>query len=123
MQKKYMKKNIRTNVLEELPQDGTFDISIKEIEKGKHHTELNMMKEVLKSKEQNREERKDYATKVYRLLVIFLSITFSIVIANGIICFYFQLSDVIIVTILTTSSANIIALFAIVMKYLFKENN
>ncbi|MDR1182821.1 MAG: hypothetical protein LBL13_12665 [Bacteroidales bacterium] len=83
--------------------------------------EIDIRKEHLESSIQDRIERKYYAMKVYLLLIVFLCVVFGIVIANGIDCFSFHLSDNVLMVILTTSSANVIGIFAIVMRYLFKE--
>jgi hypothetical protein len=106
--------------LQHFPQEPT-PISPEDIEIQSRLVEVDIKREKLKSDIQDREERKDYATKVYRLLLIFLFTILAIVITGSINCSPFQLSDVVIITLLTTSSANVISIFAIVMKYLFKE--
>jgi hypothetical protein len=85
--------------------------------------EYSLKEEELKGQQQDRDERKDYATKVYVLLVIFLLIVFAIVVLVGIISFPFHLSDNVLITILTTASANLIGIFAIVIRYLFKDKS
>ena len=72
-------------------------------------------------KEQDKEERRLYAYRVFTLICIWLLCVVLILIAQGHGNLYY--SDTIIVTLLTTTTANIIGLFAIVNGYLFKTEN
>ena len=85
--------------------------------------ELQFKKEELESYRQDRGERKRFADNIFRLLICFLLITLGIVIASGIDALRFGLSDTILITLLTTTSADIIGIFIFVVKYLFKANN
>jgi hypothetical protein len=79
--------------------------------------------EKLNSNIQDRTERKNYANKVYKLVLGFLFVILLIVIATAIIPVKFYLSDSVLITLLTTASANVIGIFTIVMKYLFKQQS
>ncbi|MDR1091331.1 MAG: hypothetical protein LBL79_09670 [Prevotella sp.] len=96
-------------------------LSNEDIDREKKLIELGISKEFLKSSTQDREERKNYAYKVYWLILGFLAITLGIVIASGIerLCFY--LSDSVLIVLLTTTSANVIGIFMAVVRYLFKQ--
>jgi hypothetical protein len=75
--------------------------------------------EELKGNIQDREERKKYADKIFWFLVLFMTITLTSVFIS--IFKFDQLSDTVIVTLLTTTSANVISIFAIVVRYLFRQ--
>jgi hypothetical protein len=77
-------------------------------------------REQLESNRQDRKERKKYAIYIFYFLCFFLSITLAIVILTALDLFV--LSDAILITLLTTTSADIIGIFIIVVKYLFKAN-
>lgn len=83
-------------------------------------------------------ERKKYAARIFQLVATFLFIVIFIVWLHGVGEFYlinpfyggllkgpdhfefsFQLSDTVIVTLLTTTTANVVAFFILVTKYLF----
>lgn len=74
-------------------------------------------KEKTKSKKQNRKERKKYARRTLRLVVGYLSVVFIIIFLCGYKCMV--LSDTILIALVVTSFAQVIGLFAFVMKYLF----
>jgi uncharacterized membrane-anchored protein len=103
--------NERTN--EELPVDANdfIKLSIEDIE-------LSFRQEELDSNKQDREERKRYAFYIFLFLCSFLFITLAIVILTAIKLFF--LSDTVLITLLSTTSADIIGVFIIVVKYLFK---
>ena len=69
-------------------------------------------------KEQDKDERRLYAYRVFTLICIWLACVILILVGQGSGNLHY--SDTIIVTLLTTSTANIIGLFAIVNGYLFK---
>jgi hypothetical protein len=101
----------------------TVKISTEDIDRETKLVDLNIKKESLESDRQDRKERKNYADKVYRLIFGFLVIVLLIVIASGIKWLCFNLSDNVLITLLTTTSANVIGIFMIVMRYLFKQKN
>lgn len=79
-------------------------------------------REALTGQEQDREERKTYANKIYEVLVNFLFTVIIIVALCAIEPFPVKLSDTVIITLLTTTSANVIGIFLVVTRYLFKTN-
>lgn len=82
---------------------------------------LNLRSEILESNRQDRLERKQFARKIFWLLIAFLAATMAIVALCG--CRVLSLSDVVVVALLTTTSANVIGIFVFVVKYLFKANS
>ncbi|OOQ60922.1 hypothetical protein [Mucilaginibacter pedocola] len=73
--------------------------------------------EKLKSRKQDRKERKSYAHKIFVLMCMWLFSVVIIIVASGNGSLYF--TDSVLIAILTTSSANVIGLFILVSKYLF----
>lgn len=73
----------------------------------------------LKSFKQNIKERKQYASKIFVLISVWLLFTALITLncAKG-TC---NLSDNVLIALLTTSSANVIMIFIYVAKYLFNH--
>ena len=82
-----------------------------------------LKQEQLDSQKQDREERKKYADAIFQMLSVYLIIILIIILSCGYELNYFYLSDNVIIALLTTMSANIIGLFAIVANYLFKKNS
>src|SRR5689334_18445526 len=87
------------------------------------NNELRRLGEELKDLRQDRDERKSYASKLYWLVLIWLSIILLIVILQGLKLpgtdFTFQLDDIVLVTLITTTTANVAAFFLVVVRYLF----
>ena len=73
----------------------------------------------LKGLRQDINERKNYASKTFRLLVAWLLFTAVILFLYSI--GKIKLSDQVLIALLTTSSANVIAIFIYVVKYLFNS--
>jgi hypothetical protein len=88
------------------------------------NNELRRLGEELKDLKQDRDERKSYASKLYWLVLIWLMVILLIVILQGLrvsnIGFSFQLDDVVLVTLITTTTANVAAFFLVVVRYLFR---
>lgn len=88
------------------------------------NNELRRLGEELKDLRQDRDERKSYASKLYWLVLIWLSVILIIVTLQGLklsgLGFSFQLDDVVLVTLITTTTANVAAFFLVVVRYLFR---
>ena len=75
-----------------------------------------------KSKIQDIEQRKQFADKIYKLISVYLLFVGILIVLNACpICFH--ISDVVLGTILGTTTANILAIFHFVAKYLFSEKH
>jgi len=68
-------------------------------------------------KEQDKDERRLYAYRVFTLICLWLTGVLLIVVGSGNGSLHY--SDTVMVTLLTTTTANVIGLFAIVNGYLF----
>jgi len=77
-------------------------------------------KEALKGIRQDRKERKRYAKSIFRFIKIWAYSVIIIFVAAG--KGYVKFDNSVIITLLSTTTANVLALFAIVANYLFYRN-
>jgi hypothetical protein len=80
--------------------------------------------EEVKSLKQDRTERKGYASKLYFLVLIWLGVILFLVFMQGagfipFSSLSFNLSDTVIITLISSTTANIAAFLLIVVRYLF----
>lgn len=90
----------------------------KEAEIDALQTENDIRKEELKGRIQDREQRKEFAIKIYHFLCFYLSSVLFLVVLSATPLIKFELTEGIIITLLTTTTANIIGIFILVVKYL-----
>ena len=83
--------------------------------------ELDLRREELASNKQDRDERKRFATKIFWMMTCFLFIVLLSVFLHAIPRVPFNLSDPVLIALLTTSSAEVIGVFLVVARYLFKS--
>lgn len=76
-------------------------------------------REDLENKRQNRNQRKSYANKLFVFLCVYMALVFIVLFFCGFSLFGFTLSDTVLVTLITTTTANVIGIFAFVVRYLF----
>lgn len=74
----------------------------------------------IKSKEQDIEMRKEYASLTFKFVCYYMSFVFLILFLSGSPSL-FTMSDSVLITLLGTTTATIISLFAIVVNYLFPK--
>lgn len=79
--------------------------------------------EELKQREQDREQRKSYAVYAFWFLVGYMAFVFIILLLSGFRLSGFHLKDGVLIALITTTTANVIGIFAFVMKYLFNTGN
>lgn len=79
--------------------------------------------EELKQREQDREQRKSYALYAFWFLVGYMALVFIILLLSGFRSSGFNLKDGVLIALITTTTANVIGIFAFVMKYLFNTGN
>ncbi len=96
--------------LGERPSDKELILSSEDIDRKLKSISLDIRKEELESAKQDREERKKFADKIFVLLLSFLSASLLIVFLSGIKCLI--LSDTILVTLLTTTTVNVIGILS-----------
>lgn len=91
------------------------------------NNELRRLSEELKDLRQDRDERKSYASKLYWLVLIWLTLIITIVILQGLelsnVILSFHLDNTVLVTLITTTTANVAAFFLVVVRYLFRPRS
>lgn len=96
------------------------DIQLKEEELKK----ARLMNEALKGENednsQERGQRKNYAKNVFIFVMAYMVIVLAILFIQG-FCTCFYLSDSVLITLLGTTTANVISVLVIVMAYLFSR--
>lgn len=70
---------------------------------------------------QDRDQRKDFAERVYYFACVYMVFVFLILFLSGSTGTHFKLNDTVLVTLLRTTTANVIGVFAIVVTYLFSR--
>lgn len=73
-----------------------------------------------KSDDQDREQRKDFAERIFTFVSLYMVAVFAILILSGGFT-NFHLSDRVLVTLLRTTTANVIGILLIVVTYLFSR--
>lgn len=77
--------------------------------------------EELECRKQDRAQRKVYADYLFIFLCIYMLIVLSVLYKSGCAQSGFELSDSVVITLITTTTANVIGIFVLVIKYLFKS--
>lgn len=85
----------------------------------KWETENKLLVEKLKGQEQDRNQRKDFSTKIFDLMCWYLFGVFFIIMLNGFTTMNFHVSDEVILALLGTTAVEVIGTFAFVAKYLY----
>ncbi|MCD8304507.1 MAG: hypothetical protein LUC86_06755 [Prevotellaceae bacterium] len=83
-------------------------------------TELDIRKERLNALTQDRKQRKNFAVVIFGMMCLYLAAVLALVYMCGLSAA--ALSGTVLVTLLGTTTANIIGLFAIVTRYLFHHD-
>ncbi|WP_195487825.1 hypothetical protein [Bacteroides fragilis] len=76
--------------------------------------------EELENRRQDRAQRKVHADNLFTFLCFYMILVFFILYKSGSLYNSFELSDSVIIALITTTTANIIGIFAFVVRYLFK---
>lgn len=85
----------------------------------KNSIEDDIKREQLRSISQDIDERKLYARYIYWFLCVYMALVFLVLFFCGFSLFGFTLSDTVLVALITTTTANVIGIFAFVVRYLF----
>ena len=81
--------------------------------------EIEELKEVVRGKKQDRRQRKQFAYCIFGFICVYMLIVLAIVLFAGLHAWDFSLDGATLVTLLSTTTANVLGLFIIVAKYLF----
>lgn len=94
-------------------------LTSREIKDEKERLQNRMLESILKDKEQDRSQRKDYASMIFSFMCWYMFAVFFIIIMNGITVNHFHVSDDVILALLGTTAIEVIGTFAFVARYLF----
>lgn len=92
-------------------------VTLSDIERQDKVLDLKLKKGQLESQEQDRKQRGQFAKKIFWAVVVYLVAALVIVYLIG--AGVFHMSDSVSITLLGTTTANVISLLVIVAKYLF----
>ena len=120
-------------VLDEIPSIKT-DASV-DVDKGYTDVNIELAKEQLREARlknealeeenrgdsQDRDQRKDFAERIYSFAAIYMFGVFVILFLSGTETTNFKLSDNVLITLLRTTTANVIGILVIVVTYLFSR--
>lgn len=120
-------------VLDEIPNIKT-DASV-DVDKGYASVHIELAKEQLREARlknealeeenrgdsQDRDQRKDFAERIYSFAAIYMFGVFVILFLSGTETTNFKLSDNVLITLLGTTTANVIGILIIVVTYLFSR--
>ena len=70
---------------------------------------------------QDRDQRKTYGNRLFRLVVVWLSVNGLILLMHGFSFIPFELSVAVLTTLIGSTTASVLGLFAIVANYLFPK--
>lgn len=85
----------------------------------KWRTENELLAEKLKSQQQDKDQRKDFALRIFNFVSLYMFGVFLLLVMSGIGTNDFHLSDTVLVTLLGTTTATVIGVFNFVARYLF----
>jgi hypothetical protein len=98
------------------------------IRRERERLELEQLRELVRELRQNTEQRREYATRLFAVMVGWLAVVGYVVLAQGFgVGFYragrFHLSDSVVIALITTTTAAVIGAFLTVANYLFPKRD
>lgn len=87
----------------------------------KAQLENDALDEVNKGDAQDREQRKQFAEKIFTFVCLYMMGVLFILLSIGAQWIDFYLSDQVVITLVSTTTANIIGILLIVVHYLFRK--
>lgn len=120
-------------VLDKIPNVNT-DASV-DVDKGYNNVHVELAKEQLREAQlknealaeenrgdsQDRDQRKEFAERIFSFVSIYMLFVFLILFLSGTETTNFKLSDNVLITLLGTTTANVIGILIIVVTYLFSR--
>jgi hypothetical protein len=104
-------------ILKGLEEDIESSKNFGSLQEESHYLDNRKKRAELATIHQNLQERKRYAENIFILICIWLAVVLSIVILVGAGCI--KLDDSVLITLISTTTANVTAFFVLVVKYLF----
>lgn len=80
-----------------------------------------LMEADVKDRDQDRDQRRYFANKIFDFMCWYLFAVFFIIMLNGVTINNFKISDDVILALLGTTAIEVIGTFAIVARYLFSK--
>lgn len=93
------------------------DLDIESARKESDALKNKAREEDIVNQKQNRELRKKYAGKLFWMICVWLTLIIGILVFQGVRIIH--LSNSVLITLITTTTANVAAFFLVVTKYLF----
>lgn len=110
----------KLSLLSSLPSDKS-QMTEEYLASKKSGVEVELLKEKLEGRKQDRMQRGEYANRIFSLVCIYM---FAIVVMIILVGFHvLTLDNSVIITLISTTTANIIGVFVIVAKYLFHNQD
>ncbi len=110
----------KLSLLSSLPSDKS-QMTEEYLASKKSSVEVELLKEKLEGRKQDRKQRGEYANRIFSFVCIYM---FAIVIMVILVGFHvLTLGNSVIITLLSTTTANVIGVFIIVAKYSFHNQD
>ena len=117
LQPESLRQIIETELPDDADDEGEYLAEAQEFEEGAEALRLEDRRELLKGRKQDRRERKRYAELVFRLVCWWLVGVIALVCCSGLGAL--ELGEMVLVTIVGSTTASVVAIFVVVAKYLF----
>ena len=111
------------NGQETVSQNDKDNLPEKQLKEKLNDIQIKLNQQDVFDREQDREQRRIFADKIFSLLCVYLLVVGLIVIGCGNQNGAFHLSDSVLVVLITTTTANVIGIFILVVKYLFNPRS
>lgn len=108
-----------SGMCEEVSHDSDIRLDESALERAFKAKDLEEREETLRGHKQDREQRKAFSARIFVFMCAYMAVSLVLVALCG--CKVLTLSDSILITLLTTSLANVIGVFNFVAKYLFHK--
>ena len=73
--------------------------------------------------QEDHEAKKDFSVRIFWLVLIWFFVVVAITVVHGFNAWDFALADSVLITLLSTTTANVIGMLIIVLNYLFKRRS
>ena len=83
--------------------------------------ENDLRREEVASLRQDRDQRKQYSSRLFWLVVGWLIAVGGVLLLHGFNVWSFELTEIVLTTLISTTTASVLGLFTIVARYLFRE--
>lgn len=104
---------------EEASTDSSLSLDGSDLDRALKAREVQEKDEAIKDQRQDREQRKVFSSRIFVFMCAYMGVAIIIVFLCG--CRFMTLDDSVLITLLTTTLANVIGVFNFVAKYLFHK--